>query len=298
MNVLIAGQPQSGSTLVFNLSRMIIEQGADIGSVGLYDKSRGWPARGRNFVNILKIHDFDQEASQNADVVITTVRDIRDCVVSHTRRMEKDGRGAGPWTPYYYGAWNLQCYKGWHERSDFEARYEAVVDRPVLTVMELARALGRRLDESAALAIADAAQGLWSQGLPEADDPTNPKYQRTLLSLSHNTSGGRVGTHKDSDVHVDWGGFDFVFEPFLTECGYECHPVKRDLQNHWEVYASAIVHLLYGDLDLARSDMEEVFRQYYDQNAPFSHFVKADRLIADAIGRAPIIPKFLSLLTA
>lgn len=270
-NILVAGQPQSGSTKLFNMVRIALERSGMEVNTFLFSAETGWPDIKDGRVNLAKVHAFDAVAEAGATLVLTTRRDIRDCVVSHVKRLTRAGHGTGPWTPFYYGAWNLECYKAWQRRSDAEFVYEDGYLDPLKQALLLGEVLGLAFSEEDGRALLEQVDNLWRNPLPEFDDKSNDVYQKTLLTESHNTSGGQIGNYKRFDMN--WSEFNFVFARFLRECGYEVGNMSKALTSSWQLYALAAVEYEYGQIGPARQSLQQGLDLFEQEYAPFKNFV-------------------------
>ncbi len=284
-NVLIAGQPQSGSTKLFNMVRIALERSGVEVNTFLFSPEDGWPSPEPGRVNLAKVHNYDAVAADGAGLVLTTRRDIRDCVVSHIKRLKQAGHGSGPWTPFYYGVWNLECYKAWQQRSDAEFVYEDGVIDARKQAAQLGDILQIELSDSDCEELIGRVDSLWNASLPEFDDKSNAVYQKTLLTASHNTSGGRVGNYKRFDM--DWREFNFIFARYFRECGYEVGPMQNTLSKSWHFYAMAAVEFAYQQIAPARNALRQGLALFEQEYAPFKNFVKMNEKISRAEGRRP-----------
>jgi hypothetical protein len=83
MNVLISTVPRSGSTLLFNICRLLLEQ-VD-GKSNTYSNWHQFFAEGHQKKNnIVKIHDRNEKYTNWSDKIITSVRDLRYIMASYS----------------------------------------------------------------------------------------------------------------------------------------------------------------------------------------------------------------------
>jgi hypothetical protein len=287
--ILIAGQQQSGSTLLFNAIRHALELSGHKVAVGEFS---AWGQAEPGSIELYKTHPFDAEASE-ADIVFTTLRDPRDCMVSHITRQKLAGHGVGPWTPFLYGASNLLNYKGWEQRSDYEFRYELYKEDPVGSLRRVCRIIGcEGLEKEAARYVAN---DLVTQSLPQTDDPDNPVYRRTLLSRSHLSGGGKMRKFESFFDATELARLNFCFmrflrdKQYLRELGYGSDDqINPELSSYYGLYAHSVVMHYYASDRYAEDVLRAAFARLAHDFQPFGemddhHRRLVGRSIWDAI---------------
>lgn len=82
MNVLISTVPRSGSTLLFNMCRLLFEQ-----AHGIENTYTNWcqfyQKENEKKYNIVKIHDRNAQFTNWSDKILTSIRDIRYIIASY-----------------------------------------------------------------------------------------------------------------------------------------------------------------------------------------------------------------------
>lgn len=268
--ILVAGQQQSGSTLLFNAIRHALELSGHKVVVGEFS---GWGQAEPGSIELYKTHPFDAEASK-ADIVFTTLRDPRDCMVSHITRQKLAGHGVDLWTPFLYGASNLLNYKGWEKRSDFEFRYELYKEDPVASLRRVCRIVGcEGLEEEAARYVAN---DLVAQALPLTDDPNDPTYRKTLLTSSHISGGGKMRKFESFFERTHLARINFCFmrflrdKQYLREFGYNSDDqINPELTSYYELYAHSVVMHYYSSDRCSEDILRAAFARLAVDFQPF-----------------------------
>ena len=176
--ILVAGMRHSGSTALFNIVRL-----------GLKYASRKHTANYSEYIepkiikreagltHLIKIHDFRNDYFKQADIVITSRRDLRDTIASAKRRdfsmLNKLGGEV------LYARHNRLLHETWHQRSDYEMSYDDFIEDMCLEIEKILRVVG--IDANLASLVLAELKVL----------PTN-QYEKTLLSATHITDPGRI----------------------------------------------------------------------------------------------------------
>ncbi|GMQ47891.1 sulfotransferase domain-containing protein [Vibrio sp. 10N] len=134
--VLIATMPRSGSTWLFNCVREIYKnQEVDLYSEWIED----YVPSNNSFLHIIKVHDPEYRLSSQADVIISTRRDIRNALVSLIRM----GWIANEEKQIMSEARRLiNCvHPFWKERSKFEIEYSRILAEPGILIRQVCELL-------------------------------------------------------------------------------------------------------------------------------------------------------------
>lgn len=176
--IVIAGMRHSGSTALFNVVRLALEQhGTEFTSLYSDGKAAELLSDPDQKLLLIKTHELRDDIASRASVVITCRRDIRDAVASAKRRgFPLLERLAGP---VEYAKYNRALHDIWLPYSDYEFVYESYIADPVTETRKLLHFLGlQSVDVEAVCA------GVAS--LP------SDQYETTLLSSKHITDPDRV----------------------------------------------------------------------------------------------------------
>jgi hypothetical protein len=186
IKILVVGPKQCGSTLLFNLLIKLYEQS------GKNVKS-GWE------LNILKLtkmdktiqviidkrHDCKIEILQYYDFVFLPMRHIIDSAISSNKRFN---------TPYIESCYeNIQLVDKFINYSDFVFKYEKY---SLQLVNKIIKFLTLNIDINTVITIMIELENMKnSKDIVEKDNHKNKLYRKTLLSKSHNTSGGVINKY-------------------------------------------------------------------------------------------------------
>lgn len=146
--ILIASMPRSGSTWLFNCSRMILER------AGQYFYScweADYDSNNSAKIHLVKVHDPIPELSEKADIVISTRRDIR-AVAASLIRMKWANQGEEFINQLNWVINTVHPF--WFERSDLEIEYNQIIKTPAIVAEGIARTLGFPINANDAKLIA------------------------------------------------------------------------------------------------------------------------------------------------
>jgi hypothetical protein len=133
--VLVAGVPRSGSTWLFNASRLLLQtRFPQIHAVWVTD----YVPTDSSPCHLVKVHR-PVEVPFAPAIVLTSRRDLAESIASRIRMgWLEDTPDAIVRAAHKHRA----LYNHWHARSHFEADYAAMLDAPAAVIGELARSLG------------------------------------------------------------------------------------------------------------------------------------------------------------
>lgn len=139
MNVLISTSPRSGSTLLFNMCRLLFEQ--------VYGKEKTYATWVQFFnekkqkdYNILKLHDRENKYVKWANKILTSVRDIRYIIASYSE-FNKDFNINNPVNLKNACNSFIKMMETNSELASYVFKYEAYFEDTVKTIIEVANAL-------------------------------------------------------------------------------------------------------------------------------------------------------------
>jgi hypothetical protein len=181
--IVVAGMRHSGSTALFNLIRLALQEKglnyASFYSEGVNKELLDDPDSGPL---LIKAHEVRDDVLLRADVIITTRRDLRDTVASAKRRKFPLLQQLGGVVEY--AKYNRVLHDVWLPHSDYQFVYESYMASPEKEVRKLLSFLG--LDVDVGPLCAQVAN------LPDDD------YATTLLSNTHITDPYRMMTFEDT----------------------------------------------------------------------------------------------------
>lgn len=200
--ILVVGPSQSGSTLLFNMIRILLKiQGYKVDSCWYTLFKRGDFIKDADFI-IVKCHFYDPDLQEQADIVFLPLRDFRDSAVSCHKRYKTLNE------PSDYVEFILQDigqFESWYPHATYIFKYEDYMENKELIMSQVLINFGipnNAIDYSIVLEELDILhKGI---GCPETDILApeyhdklviHDTYRTTLTTKSHNTSGGKVGKY-------------------------------------------------------------------------------------------------------
>lgn len=205
--IVIAGMRHSGSTALFNIVRLALER-QQVEFVSLYSEG----VRSEHLDDpdapllLIKTHEFRDDVAAQADVVITTRRDLRDTVASAKRRKFPVFERLG--STVEYAKYNRALHDIWREHSNYEFVYESYMASPLAETDRLLRFLG--LGEVDVEAIHEAVASL-----------PHDQYHTSLLSPTHITDPERLLTFEDTLSEADLARINSEHSSWLKRYGYQ-----------------------------------------------------------------------------
>jgi len=129
MIVVVAGMKRSGSTLLMNIIRLILEE-----SYRVYPRESNYQPRNIDDVDLVKIHPYRPELAKAADYIFTSSRNIKEVHSSWERFYGE------PLEDPLYSKWNmwLRC---WDKHADYHAVYPDIRDHTNHFIGVIARVL-------------------------------------------------------------------------------------------------------------------------------------------------------------
>jgi hypothetical protein len=185
-NINVGGMPQSGSTMLFNMLRYILE----LKGVQYYGFYEDWFTVGslKNH-NIIKYHKYNKNLHSQSHYLITTKRNLLDTVASGRRRGDK--RSAKELAEE-----RIHCYASTMYYSDYEMEYETYISDPIGEIKKIANVINKSLNCQEAAFIKQKLDELKQKKLPLTDDPKSEAYKKSLLSQSHFSNDGKTNGYK------------------------------------------------------------------------------------------------------
>lgn len=204
--IVVAGMRHSGSTALFNIIKMGLEEEGlafeSFYSEGARKELLSDPDQG---VLLVKTHEYRDDVAEQATVVITTRRDLRDAVASAKRRNFPMLQRVGGTVEY--ARYNRALHSLWAECSDLEFVYENFMGLPVPEIRAVFELLG--LQKADPVRIAQAVANL----------PTD-QYETLLLSPIHITDPEHILTFRDTLTPAETERIQLDHHAWLRRYGY------------------------------------------------------------------------------
>lgn len=142
MNIICAGIPRSGSTRLYSILRLGLEQNFPLNEI-----SSQWEAAFKvgDHHNLLKIHNFSKKWLDWSDFVFTTKRDLRYIAASAIDLMPA-GTYKTPESLVQMCKDILIMYDSWNEHSDYELVYEDFYKNETKIVDDIFKVLNLKVD--------------------------------------------------------------------------------------------------------------------------------------------------------
>jgi hypothetical protein len=135
-SVLVAGMPRSGSTWCYNATRLVLE------AAGCQVQSGWWRDLDFNAPKewlLVKAHRPEDVAHFQADYVLTTRRDLCECIAS---RQNMGWQSFDEDNIVKAGRRQRELYAHWNARSDLEISFADIKDSPEKALRDIAALLG------------------------------------------------------------------------------------------------------------------------------------------------------------
>ena len=185
--ICIVGTHQSGSTLLFNLVRMIYEKnGKKVYSSWALSPEEMNEIGHKYDIILCKIHDTNKNYLKNYDIILLPIRNILDSAISAGVRVRNTS------TNFYINNCNdnIRLFNKFMSIADFIFRYE---NYSVYNIKKVCATLNINLDNNEIIDIMRQLESMLnSKEIVKNDDITDTEYQKTLLSQDHNTSNGKT----------------------------------------------------------------------------------------------------------
>ena len=215
MIISVVGPMQSGSTLLFNLLRIIST------FAGKNTYSSWYFKRQKNMEEkcdyaIYKIHEYSDNLVKHSDLIFLPIRDIRDCVSSAKKRWPKKYTTVD--SVVARAKHNLELIKKWEPHAGYCFVYEKYKKNPIIQITKLCKMLKFDFKPWKIKQIYKKSNMLYKDSrLPVIDNFKSKFYQRTLLTKRHNTSNGAVGHYAKhlSKTEIDELNKLLLLSPFV-----------------------------------------------------------------------------------
>lgn len=199
--ISVVGPTQSGSTMLFNLLRFIYMDTYKVDSCWVADYIKG------NYsecdILIVKCHAFREILQKDSDEIFLPIRDLRDCVISTAKRKGLKGQKMpslsikwriGKFIRFIHK--NIDYFESWENDATYILKYEDFKADPSKGLKAIANHLSISLtDEDVREVLEKSRSQHKSKQIVKDDDKTNKQYKKTLMTQSHNSSGGKIGKY-------------------------------------------------------------------------------------------------------
>ncbi len=218
--VASAGMPRSGSTWLYNATRLLLDSGTE--EVCGYWKDEFNPCRflrsaGPGRVLLLKMHRYSPSLQRSAATVLYSFRDVRDVIASKKRL----GGGRFVRLIEQTREYANDIHPKWMAASDYAMRYEDMIAAPEQTVSGLAEALGVR--DFDAQSISERINAMRY----DSSRNVGPKHNMENLLHRNHVTDGRHGSWKDTIPEHMWPMHERIFKPWLEQNGYSVQPGEQ-----------------------------------------------------------------------
>lgn len=236
--ILIVGPSQSGSTLLFNMVRILLVKYGYTVDACWYTLYKQGAYNTHADVVIVKCHFFDENLCQMSDIILLPLRDFRDSAVSCHKRYHSLN------TPHDYATFVLQNigqFESWLPYATYVFKYEQYMNAKETELKEVGKVLNIEVSQELLTKTLPHLEELHTgTHCPDTDILPQQEYRdllhtdfyrSTLCTKSHNTSGGKIGKYctdipKDclAEIHSN-----LIIRTFLKFHGYHIvHSCNRE----------------------------------------------------------------------
>lgn len=204
--LLVAGLPQSGSTLLFNILRLTTQ----IGRLGY---------------KATKTHGYDAKMHKEAAHIFLPMRDLRDIIASTKAKNPEFKNG----NVIEIGKNHIRWHKKWIDYCDYIWSYEKYKQDPLKIITEIQEKVLKRKPFQVEHIYKSAESLKDSPNIPPAQIPkyTNGGgihanfWKKTKLSKTHITNQGKIGDYTNRLTQAEILLIEKNFGYFLKEYGYD-----------------------------------------------------------------------------
>jgi len=180
--ILISTMPRSGSTWLFNCVHKIFkEYETDIYSCWIEDYNPSHSSE----IHIVKVHNCEHRLSSQADVIISTRRDVRNVCTSLIRmgwlKNEEEQ------IVKYVDNIVKFVHPFWHERCNLEIEYSDIIDGGESVVIDVAKLLGLNLNQKKSSEIYRALLNMKNPDKHDKETQLHPNHRAKKRTDYHDT---------------------------------------------------------------------------------------------------------------
>lgn len=219
MKLLVTGMKRCGSTMLYNLLRLLfITENKSVKGFFFDDKNfieTGNPSD----ISIMKRHEvFDQSVFDWSDKIFAPIRDMRDIVASDLRNGLPRNLKEIEW----YCQFNMRTFNSWKDHADLICIYEDYASNPASYIRSVADTVGIKLTIAEAQEVH---KNLVEYCTDEISKSTvwapDREPRESLLYSNQITAGGVVGSYtsylKEEEIKL----IENVCKDFLLENNYK-----------------------------------------------------------------------------
>jgi hypothetical protein len=203
MKVIIGGMGLSGSTLCYNIFRV------------LRDNSH-------LDYEVIKIHEHNALATMGKTIFM--VRDLRDTVASMLRKDPERWNGDVEEASKYQMMW---YYDSWKDaKKDIIWRYEGYKSNPYEYVQHATNKFGFNVPTNLIKSVVDTCENIKNMNIPHNQDILQTKeeailWETTKMSKKHITNGGKIGGYKEYLTEEQIRFIETKYKYFFEEQNYQ-----------------------------------------------------------------------------
>lgn len=200
--ISVVGTTQSGSTMVFNLIRIcLINAGFKVDSCFITNYEENDYNKSADYL-IIKCHEYSEKLFEISSQIFLPVRDVRDCVISWKHRYSRNEKMSFDELIKHMSK-NIDLFNIWLKPTTIILKYEDYVIDKNKYIDNLLEKLGldkNSIDLEKIFTELDSIHN--GENCIETDflqgndfydlHFNNEHYRKTLMTKSHNTSGGKI----------------------------------------------------------------------------------------------------------
>lgn len=205
--VVCAGASRSGSTLLYNMTRILLERSGAAPSAG-WIKDLQEPLRD---VAVVKLHAWHPEVAERADAVFASYRDLRQVARSrHRMGWLREGEAM-----YDQIAAIVSHHEKWERRADATFSFERLLADSTDCVRQIANVLDIEASLPLLEQVPQEAQGI---AAPESLPDGAVHDSTTLLHINHRGGGRSDPFEFENEVHERFLGWQNARGYFYSKC--------------------------------------------------------------------------------
>lgn len=217
--IAVIGMTQSGSTRIYNLTRILLRMGGynkfdlfTYGREGIIHKEKGVPIQDK--IKICKMHEINNNICKGHYThVVNTVRDMRDVVSSRIRKLKKLKKYKIE-SPMFYAEENYKFWSDGIKHAGINIKYEDFQKDPIKSIKEYSEFLGLKLTDEQ-----------YKEALSETEKLKNPKFFKnikgSLMIPQTISNNGEIGAYKKSLKEETIKAIQDKFKDFFEENNYQ-----------------------------------------------------------------------------
>lgn len=190
--ILVASIPRSGSTWVFNcVKKILCKYNESVYSCWVED----YDSQNESLIHLVKVHDPASDLANQADVILSTRRDIREVAASLVR-MGWDNKGENFIQQIQHIAYIVHPF--WYERSTLEIEYEQTLQNSMVVIEQIGHVLGHHLSLREVAQLEAYLSQLKDSGDYDKETQLHPRHRATEIQSCEDILGSerlKIVTH-------------------------------------------------------------------------------------------------------